>query len=200
MGKIPVQHLSEQQTREEVSRWQNGEIEAISDQAAQTVASWFASPGYRRTEFATLSTTGRCTEMLPLEIHCEASEYAHDDPNGEALEALAAYADLFVPTIIGCWSTFGHTFLTTDQPLEEDCLHCGGRWKRVRRADNPKMADYQARNGDDPIECPSGKASHLYHGEAPCQADNGNFCAAAEDGPCEHLATEHGCNCLHCTG
>ncbi|UQA91651.1 hypothetical protein [Streptomyces halobius] len=108
-----------------------------------------------------------------------------------------------LPAITHVWSSFGHTFLSTgeydsDGNPYEKCLTCGAQYVCSRREDDPSGGDYQASNGDDPTEC-TGRTD-LYHGEAPCQADYGHPCAAAEDGPCEHEAHTHECNCLYCTG
>ncbi|MFI2616634.1 hypothetical protein [Streptomyces sp. NPDC018584] len=205
MRTIEVRHLSEPEVLAEAQKWDD-EGEVISDQAAQTIASWYADMG-QNIDFATLATTGQCPEQLQVDIIRERraldgrdpDEYAADTLVGDLrlmLSALEAYADEIVPVIIGCWSSFGHNFQSTDTPLEESCMQCGGVWRRVRREDDPSMADYQASNGDDPIQCPDISPCH---GDAPCTADNGRPCEDQGEGePCSHESFE--CNCLYCTG
>lgn len=106
-------------------------------------------------------------------------------------------------SVISVWSTHGHRFYETtsehDGGRDERCLTCGGVWTLVPDGYDPARGTYEASNGDEPIYC-TGRCD-LYHGtEAVCQADNGRGCPAGDEYPCEHLATEHGCNCLHCTG
>lgn len=204
MRTIEVRHLSESEALAESKKWDD-EGEIISDQAAQTIASWYASMGSDGIDFATLSTTGKCPEQLQIDIIRERSKLDGRDPDDfEAdtnvgdlrlmLCALEAYADTIVPVIFGCWSSFGHNFQSGDTPLEEACLHCGGTWRRVRREGDPSMADYQANNGDDPISCPPFSPCH---GEAPCDADIGRPCEDQGEGePCSHETFE--CNCLYC--
>lgn len=211
MAEIEVRHLSTERARAEVDAWLEGEVEHISDQAAQTVASWHQSPGYLGAHMAQLSTTGRCDELLPTEVRRNMERYPYGAADREALEALLDYTDLFVPVIKGCWSSFGHIFQETDTPLEERCLGCGGTWAQERRTDDPSMADYKAADGRDPVEC-SGETD-LHHGtEAVCQADYGRPCRSFDDrGRCRHMAylrmptlesqemrARPACNCITC--
>ncbi|MGW9205667.1 hypothetical protein ACWGR4_01585 [Embleya sp. NPDC055664] len=105
-----------------------------------------------------------------------------------------------LPAITHVWSSFGHRFMSDGCAHEdgsscETCLTCGACFELRRRLDDPTGGDYQAANGDDPIECTGDVA--MCHGEMPCQADNGNPCND-EQTPCAHRT--HGCNCLLCTG
>ena len=95
-------------------------------------------------------------------------------------------------------SAFGHRFYGTDG--DETCLTCGAIYRLVPDDDAGECTSgtYQAANGDDPTEC-TGRTD-LVHGEAPCEDNNGRGCEASQDGPCEHEAWRHGCNCLLCTG
>lgn len=101
-----------------------------------------------------------------------------------------------LPPISHIWSSFGHRFASADSEDSDVCLTCGAVYRLARRDDDPTGGDYQAANGDDPAEC-TGRTD-LWHGEQPCQHDNGTACAKGQWEPCEHLATEHGCNCLQC--
>ena len=95
------------------------------------------------------------------------------------------------------WSAFEHRFTTRDDSAE--CLTCGAAYSM---SPDEQLGDgygrYHTWNGDDPVECFGTVAP--WHGEAPCQSDNGRGCRASQGGTGEHLASEHGCNCLTCTG
>ncbi|GAA2665093.1 hypothetical protein GCM10010412_041090 [Nonomuraea recticatena] len=101
--------------------------------------------------------------------------------------------------IISVRSTFGHQFTPKGDGLQE-CDWCGGTWRIEAEPDQEGseylVGHYETWNGDDPSSCPG---TSRMHGEAPCQVGrDGNRCEAAQEGPCQH--TQHGCNCLYCTG
>lgn len=110
--------------------------------------------------------------------------------------------------ITAVWSSYGHRFCDSE-PIEESnssyekCLTCGGQWILSPAPEDDPLGfgegygKYHASNGDDPIEC-TGRTDLEHHYEAVCQAANGRGCEASEDGPCEHLAAEQGCNCVLC--
>ncbi|KUL44774.1 hypothetical protein ADL22_12590 [Streptomyces sp. NRRL F-4489] len=80
-----VSHLSSEQVVEEVGRWNYGEGEIISDQCAQTIASWFQSSGTSGIRFAALSTSGKVP--LALVDDCESEIDRHIAENCSGVEA-----------------------------------------------------------------------------------------------------------------
>lgn len=102
-----------------------------------------------------------------------------------ALEIAGPEAD-YIP-ITHVWSSFGHTFASTDSEGYESCLSCGALFELRRRKDDPSGGDYCASNGDDPEDCSGDTSmSHGYPGERVCECEEG----------CEHC--EHKCNCNSC--
>lgn len=85
----PQFHLSGGEVDFEVWEWlQYGHL--ISDECAQTIASWWHSPGYPLS--TVLSTMGAVTSDMSIRDFATENEYnASDDHGREALDALAAY-------------------------------------------------------------------------------------------------------------
>ncbi|MFJ2115141.1 hypothetical protein ACIOEX_25140 [Streptomyces sp. NPDC087850] len=82
--------------------WDDGDGEIISDQCAQTIASWFQSPGTDGIRFATLSTSGKVPFDLAEDCEREADDHNPEDCPGEeedgtdcvqSLKALKAYVE-----------------------------------------------------------------------------------------------------------
>lgn len=92
---IPVKHLSEEQARAEAEQWARGDIEVICDQAAQTIASWFQTPGRSGPgpEFAVLATTGQTGPGLARACELEIRDHPLGTADRRALDALQAYAE-----------------------------------------------------------------------------------------------------------
>jgi len=82
--------------------------------------------------------------------------YAED--NGRSFEWRPDNSWTYVTHV---WSSFGHAFNETTGYDEsrhhrwthESCNYCGAEYNLVRYQDDPRGGDYQANNGDDPIEC-----------------------------------------------
>lgn len=90
------------------------------------------------------------------------------------------------------WSSYGHRFMSTDDPMHDSCLVCGAMFMLVWTPDGPAEGDYATCSGEAVKPC-TGDTSmvHAYPGEGYCHA-----CDAFGDEPCQHMA--HGCNCLFC--
>ena len=132
--------------------------------------------------------------------------------------------------VTSVWSSFGHLFIGDSSPVDDEdpakgtyetCIKCGARFileptmgefeeelikdalREARESGSERThiqchGEYRTENGDDPHPCSD--VHSLWHGEAPCQAVDGNGCAKAQDGEvCEHLAAANGCNCVFCT-
>lgn len=93
-------------------------------------------------------------------------------------------------TITSVWSSYGHRFIGGD--CDESCLTCGAMYTLVADSDDPTRGEYQAVNGDDPVQCTGDTTmAHGYPGERVCHDPT---CDPSE--PCEHVT--HDCNCLLC--
>lgn len=103
------------------------------------------------------------------------------------------------------WSAYGHRFYMTGGADDgsyvcETCMTCGAEYELSPDPDRPYVGNYHASNGDEPQDCSF--RTNLQHGTgAPCQAADGLPCEAYDDaGTCDHLAADHGCNCVLCSG
>lgn len=188
--------------------YETGEL--ISDEAAQVLARGWQSPGtVWGEEFLWLAQYGTAQEGLVQAIEWELTHGGHKGTPRKGLEALKAWAESMLPPITSYWSSFGHCFQSTDEPLEDECTSCGGRFRRVRGQEDRSNANYvgavywpqkhgQSGEGDvpgftDPVNCPS-DPNRVHGCDRVCFSSE---CAELElDEMCEHA--NHDCNCVLC--
>lgn len=92
------------------------------------------------------------------------------------------------------WSSYGHTFMSTDSPEHESCLTCGALFDLHATPNGPHDGEYTSADGSEPIQCTRNTAMvHGFMGEKYCM-DPG--CADGSD--CEHVRATDNCNCLQC--
>ncbi|WP_409238390.1 hypothetical protein [Streptomyces sp. PA5.6] len=143
-----VSHRSSEQVAEEVEAWDDGDGEIISDQCAQTIASWWQSPGSDGIHFAVLSTSGKVPFGLAEDCEREAENHNADKCPGEeedgvdcvqSLKALKAYVEYIQTSgpkgaaaclccgqdVVGRWLCEG---CTHDYPGDEDECNAKTAW------------------------------------------------------------------------
>lgn len=96
-----------------------------------------------------------------------------------------------VEQVSNVWSSYGHRFMSTDEPTHEVCLTCGAMYQFLAHADDLTTGAYLTNCGDEPQRCTGDTGmAHGYPGE--------RVCSGGEDEHGNCTSCQHNCNCLLC--
>jgi hypothetical protein len=164
--------------------------EELDLDVARTVAGWWHDGQF--SDFYKFSSSGwfdRDELQRELSRTIEKCYRSTDDDGRLQLDMLGTFfLNYELPPITSVWSSFGHRFMSTDDPDHESCLTCGAMFQLVRRGDDHSAGDYTTASGDAPMTCTGDTGMvHGYPGE--------RYCHEHED-ECSHV--NHDCNCILC--
>jgi hypothetical protein len=100
-----------------------------------------------------------------------------------------------VSRVSSVWSTYGHRFMSTDEPTHESCLTCGAMFQLLAVEGDETRGEYMAANGDEPMQCTGDTGmAHGYPDERYCHEHQ--HPRDYSEHRCSHV--DHDCNCLLC--